>query len=64
MNTITLHSPIDAHVHLREGAILAGTVAATARQFSAAIVMPNLKPPVTTAAAAMAYRANILARRA
>jgi dihydroorotase len=40
---------------------LTGTVAATARQFSAAIVMPNLKPPVTTAAAAMAYRTNILA---
>jgi dihydroorotase len=61
MDTLTLHSPIDAHVHLREGAILAGTVAATARQFAAAIVMPNLKPPVTTVAAAMAYRASILA---
>ena len=61
MNTLTLHSPIDAHVHLREGTILAGTVAATARQFAAAIVMPNLKPPVTTVAAALAYRASILA---
>lgn len=61
MDTITLHSPIDAHVHLREGAILAGTVAATARQFAAAIVMPNLKPPVTTVAAALAYRTSITA---
>ncbi len=61
MNSLTLHSPIDAHVHLREGVILAGTVAATARQFAAAIVMPNLKPPVTTVAAALAYRANITA---
>jgi dihydroorotase len=61
MDTLMLLSPIDAHVHLREGAILTGTVAATARQFSAAIVMPNLKPPVTTVAAALAYRANITA---
>jgi dihydroorotase len=61
MNELTLSTPIDAHVHLREGAILAGTVAATARQFGAAIVMPNLKPPVSTVAAALAYRANILA---
>jgi dihydroorotase len=61
METITLHTPIDAHVHLREGAILAGTVAATARQFAAAIVMPNLKPPVTTVTAALAYRAAIMA---
>ncbi len=61
MNELILNTPIDAHVHLREGAILAGTVAATARQFGAAIVMPNLKPPVTTVAAALAYRANILA---
>ena len=60
MTTLTLSTPIDAHVHLREGAILAGTVAATARQFAAAIVMPNLKPPVTTVAAALAYRTSIL----
>jgi dihydroorotase len=59
--TLTLNTPIDAHVHLRDGVILAGTVAATARQFGAAIVMPNLKPPVTTVAAALAYRANIMA---
>jgi dihydroorotase len=59
--SLTLNTPIDAHVHLREGSILAGTVAATARQFGAAIVMPNLKPPVTTVAAALAYRANIMA---
>ena len=64
MNTamkITLSRPDDAHVHLREGAILAGTASATARQFARAIVMPNLKPPVTTVAAALAYRSHILA---
>lgn len=58
---LTLNTPDDAHVHLREGTILAATSAATARQFKRAIVMPNLKPPVTTVAAALAYRANILA---
>jgi dihydroorotase len=48
-------------VHLRDGAMLAGVVNHTARQFARAIVMPNLKPPVTTVAAAAAYRDRILA---
>ncbi len=59
--TLVLDTPIDAHVHLRDGAILAGTASATARQFGAAIVMPNLKPPVTTVAHALAYRTAIMA---
>ena len=58
--TVTINTPDDAHVHLRDGDILAGTVAATARQFARAIVMPNLKPPVTTVAAAIEYRDRIL----
>ncbi len=58
---LTLRRPDDWHVHLRDGAMLAAVAAATARQFARAIVMPNLKPPVTTAAAAAAYRDRILA---
>ena len=59
--TLTIRRPDDWHVHLRDGAMLAAVVNATARQFARAIVMPNLKPPVTTAAAAAAYRARIAA---
>jgi dihydroorotase len=58
---IVLRRPDDWHVHLRDGAMLAGVVDFTARQFARAIVMPNLKPPVTTVAAARDYRARILA---
>ena len=58
---LTLRRPDDWHVHLRDGAMLADVTAYTARQFARAIVMPNLSPPVTTAAAAEAYRARILA---
>jgi dihydroorotase len=58
---IVLRRPDDWHVHLRDGAMLAGVVNHTARQFARAIVMPNLKPPVTTVAAARAYRDRILA---
>jgi dihydroorotase len=58
---LTLRRPDDWHVHLRDGAMLEAVVAHTARQFARAIVMPNLTPPVTTAAAAEAYRARILA---
>lgn len=61
MNAITLIRPDDWHVHLRDGDALKAVVADTARQFARAIVMPNLKPPVTTVAAAMAYRERILA---
>ena len=53
--------PDDWHLHLRDGAALGSVVADTARQFARAIVMPNLKPPVTTVAQAEAYRARILA---
>ncbi len=58
---LTLRRPDDWHVHLRDGAMLASVVDYTARQFGRAIVMPNLKPPVTTVAAARAYRERILA---
>ena len=56
---LTLTRPDDWHVHLRDGAMLHAVVGATARVFARAIVMPNLKPPVTTTAAAEAYRARI-----
>jgi dihydroorotase len=60
-DTISLRRPDDWHVHLRDGAMLAAVLPFTARQFARAIVMPNLLPPVATAAAAAAYRARILA---
>ncbi len=60
-DTLTLTRPDDWHLHLRDGAALAAVLPDTARQFARAIVMPNLKPPVTTAAQAAAYRARILA---
>ena len=56
---ITLTRPDDWHLHLRDGAALAAVLPATARQFARAIVMPNLRPPITTAAAAVAYRQRI-----
>ena len=58
---VVLRRPDDWHVHLRDGAMLAAVTGHTARQFARAIVMPNLSPPVTTVAAATAYRARILA---
>ncbi len=58
---ITLRRPDDWHVHLRDGAMLNAVVGYTARQFRRAIVMPNLKPPVTTPEMARAYRARIMA---
>jgi dihydroorotase len=58
---IILTRPDDWHVHLRDGDMLRAVVDHTARQFARAIVMPNLKPPVTTVAAARAYRERILA---
>lgn len=60
--TITLPRPDDWHVHLRDGDLLAAVVADTARHFARAIVMPNLKPPITTTAAAIAYRNRIRAQ--
>ncbi|GGX55636.1 dihydroorotase [Litorimonas cladophorae] len=59
--TLTLRRPDDWHVHLRDGAMLADVVNHTARQFARAIVMPNLKPPVTTVEMGRAYRERILA---
>ena len=59
--SLTLTRPDDWHLHLRDGAAMAAVLPATARQFARAIVMPNLKPPVTTAAMAVAYRERILA---
>ena len=60
-DSLTIRRPDDWHVHLRDGALLPDIVAHTARQFARAIVMPNLSPPVTTAAAAAAYRDRIMA---
>lgn len=61
VNSITIRRPDDWHVHLRDGAVMAGVVPHTARQFARAIVMPNLGPPITTVEAAQAYRQRILA---
>ena len=58
---ITITRPDDWHLHVRDGAALKAVVPHTAAQFGRAIIMPNLRPPVTTAAQAMAYRARILA---
>ena len=58
---LTLRRPDDWHLHLRDGAAMASVLPWTARQFARAIVMPNLRPPVTTAAMAQAYRQRILA---
>jgi dihydroorotase len=58
---LILTRPDDWHLHVRDGAVLATVVPHTARQFGRAIIMPNLKPPVTTAAQALAYRERILA---
>lgn len=60
-DSLTIVRPDDWHVHLRDGQVLESVVADTARQFARAIVMPNLKPPVTTVEHAAAYRSRILA---
>jgi len=61
LQQLTLIRPDDWHLHLRDGALMQSVLPDTARQFARAIVMPNLRPPVTTAAQAQAYRARILA---
>lgn len=61
MNAITLTRPDDWHLHLRDDEALNAVVAATARQMGRAIIMPNLKPPVTSTEQALAYRQRILA---
>ncbi|MES2832875.1 MAG: dihydroorotase [Pseudomonadota bacterium] len=58
--SITLTRPDDWHVHLRDGAVMEGVIRHTALQFGRAVVMPNLKPPVTTTADAVAYRQRIV----
>ena len=58
---INIRRPDDWHLHLRDGAAMAAVLPFTAARFARAIVMPNLKPPVTTTAAALEYRSRILA---
>ena len=60
-DTLTIIRPDDWHLHLRDAAMLEAVVGDTARQFGRAIIMPNLKPPVTTTAHALAYRDRIMA---
>lgn len=61
MQSITLVRPDDWHLHVRDGAALPMVVPHTAARFGRALIMPNLKPPVTTTAQALAYRERILA---
>jgi dihydroorotase len=61
MRSITIIRPDDWHLHLRDGAHLRAVLPDTARRFARAIVMPNLKPPVTTVKLALEYRGRILA---
>jgi dihydroorotase len=60
MNKISLTRPDDWHLHLRDGAAMAAVLPDTAKQFARAIVMPNLRPPVTTTELAAAYRQRIM----
>ena len=60
-NTLTITRPDDWHLHVRDGAALQAVIGHTAAQFARAIIMPNLKPPVTTVAQALAYKERILA---
>lgn len=61
MKTLTINRPDDWHVHLRDGLALKDTVAATATHFTRALVMPNLRPALTTVESVLAYRDRILA---
>lgn len=63
MQTLTITTPDDWHLHFRDGDMLAETVPATARCFARAIVMPNLVPPVTNATMAIDYKKRILQAR-
>lgn len=60
MDRLTITKPDDCHLHVRTGGILKTVIAHTARQFGRAVIMPNLKPPVTTVAQALNYRQEIL----
>ena len=59
--SLTITRPDDWHLHVRDGAAMAAVVPHTERQFGRAIIMPNLRPPVTTTAQALAYRERIAA---
>ncbi|MEG2631934.1 MAG: dihydroorotase, partial [Comamonas sp.] len=61
LDTLTITRPDDWHLHVRDGEALRTVVPHTAAQFGRAIIMPNLKPPVTTAEQALSYRERILA---
>ncbi len=61
VRTIEIRRPDDMHLHLRDGAMLQAVLPETARHFARAIIMPNLVPPVVTAAQAVAYRDRIMA---
>jgi dihydroorotase len=61
MNRITITLPDDWHLHVRDGAAMRAVLSDTARRFGRAIIMPNLKPPVTTTELAATYREQILA---
>lgn len=61
MQILSITRPDDWHLHVRDGAALAAVIAHTAERFGRALIMPNLKPPVTTTALALEYRARILA---
>ena len=61
LNELSIRTPDDWHLHIRDGAAMAAVVPYTARQFGRAIIMPNLRPPITTTAQAAAYRERILA---
>ncbi|MDO9105167.1 MAG: dihydroorotase [Methylovulum sp.] len=60
MKTLTITRPDDWHTHVRNGAVLKAVMPHTAKQFARAVIMPNLKPPVTTVAQAHVYRQEIL----
>jgi dihydroorotase len=60
MTRLTITKPDDMHLHLRDGEPMAAILPHTAKRFSRAIVMPNLRPPITTTAMALAYRQRIL----
>lgn len=61
MNTLTLDRPLDMHLHLRQGDMLRGVAPLSAETFAAAIIMPNLVPPVDSREAVLRYRDDILA---
>lgn len=61
MDTITIKSPYDMHLHLRDNALLQSVIPYTAQYFSGALVMPNLNPPITSVELALEYKSRILA---